>query len=526
MNHLTEPATVIVGAGFSGLFAALHLRSQNYIQPIILIDPQERFVFKPILYDWLSGELPEDIVCPPYQELLTGSNINFVQDKVVKIDLEQNRVDLASGSDYMYDYLLLAVGSNQSYLHTEGAAENAFAFRTREDTIKLERQLRSCLLRAINIQDQIQRQSLLTFAIVGAGPAGIELAGTLADLLPYWYGKLGGDVGDIQIWLINHSKSILNGDANENLRHIVRESLAKRTVPVDLLVDVEVKVVDSQHLEYQPNNTQETKSITTYTTIWTAGVAVNPLIQNLKSQIPEKNWHEHGLPIVLPTLQLPDFPHVFAAGDCAVVQNNPQPALAQVAYQQGVAIAQNLIALTQGKSPKPAEVKLRGTLMKLGIGDAVADLFNRVQIKGKTGDLIRHATYLELLPTPLHNFKTTLEWLNEETFHNYLRSKVVSTTRGRNFSPSQLRERTIVTGLAIIAPSLFLIATYLGLKTPMSELSKRSHESGVRSQEKNQDAASFFKSSNITRRTECIGYQSIIGVYPIQIQSIRLLSIL
>ncbi|MEH2218764.1 MAG: FAD-dependent oxidoreductase [Nostoc sp.] len=255
--------TVIVGAGFVGLFTALHLRHQQDLRSIILIDPQERFVFKPMLYELLTGELSEDVVCPTYKELLQGSDINFVQDKVVAINLQEKRLKLASGSDYIYGHLVLAVGSIQGYLGTEGAQKNAFAFRTQENAIALERQLRECLQRASQTDDETQRRSLLTFAVVGAGPAGVEMAATLADLLPDWYAQLGGDIRQIRIVLINHGKTILAGDVNAGLQEEALQAFRTRTVPVELILGVGVKAVAQNHLEYQPANSTEIKTLLT-----------------------------------------------------------------------------------------------------------------------------------------------------------------------------------------------------------------------------------------------------------------------
>lgn len=469
MNSSTRP-TIIVGAGFAGLFTALHLRHQHDLRSIILIDPQERFVFKPMLYELLTNELSEDAVCPTYRELLQGSDINFVQDKVETIDLQAKHLTLASGSEYSYNYLVLTVGSVQGYLGTEGAQENAFAFRSRENAIALERQLRICLQQASQMNDEAKRRSLLTFAVVGAGPTGVEMAATLADLLPYWYAQLGGNIHEIRIVLINHGKAILAGDVNAGLKEDALHAFRTRTVPVELILGVGVKSVGADHLEYQPADSAETKKLLTQTTIWTAGTAVNPLIQSLKSQIQADHLDKHGLPLVSSTLQLLDFPEVFAAGDCANMQPQPLPALAQVAYQQGARIAHNLIALAKGASLRPAHVSLRGTLMKLGLNNGVANLFDKVQVTGKPGDLIRNATYLEMLPTPLHDFKATTEWLKEETFHRYHRPKLEpETTAKQPLSPVEQRERSRVKVLAILAPIAFLIAAYFGLRTPPSE---------------------------------------------------------
>jgi NADH dehydrogenase len=466
--------TIIVGAGFTGLFTALHLRHRHDLRSVLLIDPQERFVFKPMLYELLTGELSEDTVCPTYQELLQGSDIKLVQDKVVAIDLKKKHLTLASGSDYAYDRLVLAVGSTQGYLETEGAQENAFAFRTRENAIALEHQLRECLQRASQTNEEAQRRSLLTFAVVGAGPTGVEMAATLADLLPSWYAKLGGDIREIRIVLINHGKTILAGDVNAGLKEEALQAFRTRTVPVELILGVGVKAVDVDHLEYQPAGSTEIQKLLTQTTIWTAGTAVNPLIQSLKSQIPENHLDKHGLPLVTPTLQLLDFPDVFAAGDCADVQSQPLPSLAQVAYQQGKSIAYNLIALAKGESPRPAHVGLRGTLMKLGLGNGAANLFDKIQVTGEPADLIRSAAYLEMLPTPLHDFKATTDWLKEETFHHYYRPKVEPKTNiKQSLSPTEKRERSLVKALAILAPIAFLIAAYFGLRTPSSEQFKQ-----------------------------------------------------
>ena len=415
MNNTTN-STVIVGGGFVGLFTALHLGHHRHEDPIVLIDPNESFVFKPLLYEHLTGEMQNDQVFPRYEDLLVGRNVTFVQDKVTNIDLEQRQIELASGSYYDYRYLVLGVGSTQGYLGTEGAKENAFAFRTQEDTVALEKHLRECLQQASRATPQAQK-ALLTVAIVGAGPSGVEMAATLADLLPIWYEESGGDIEDIEIVLVNHSNEILKGDANSHLQETAFDALLNRTIPVKLLLGAKVTKVTSDRLEYQLKDEDDTKVLQTKTTVWTAGTANNPLLKSLP--IADENRDKHGLPIVDSTLQLPNFPGVFAAGDCAVVEDKNYPPLAQIAYQQGANIAKNITALSQSKELHSVNASMRGTLMKLGIRNGVANLFDKVKINGRTGDIIRNVTYLEMLPTPAHNFNATEEWLSEEIFHRY-----------------------------------------------------------------------------------------------------------
>ncbi|ARV58372.1 NADH dehydrogenase [Nostocales cyanobacterium HT-58-2] len=415
MNSLVYQ-TVIIGGGFTGLFTALYLAHEHYPRSVILIDKNERFCFKPLLYEYFDGEMDTLQVVPRFTKLLQGSGVIFVQDTVQSIDLHQNAVKLASGNSYNYSNLVLALGSVTGYHQVEGAKENAFPFWTQADAIALDRHLRDCLQKAAQTEDIEQRRKLLTVVVVGGGPSGVEMAATLADFLPHWYSALGGNSAEIRVILLNHGQQILHGDINDQLRSIAEKELQKRTVPIEILTEAEATAVHPNTIEYKSNN--EVKTLPTYTTIWTAGTSTHPLIQDLP--ISKEHRDHHGRPIVTPTMQLLDFPEVFAGGDCAAVQDNSLPPTAQVAYQQGANIASNLKAIALGEEPKQKNVNIRGTLLKLGINDAAANLFNIFEVAGEPAHLIRQGTYLTLLPTPIHDFKATTEWLDEEIFHHHL----------------------------------------------------------------------------------------------------------
>ena len=414
MNQASHP-TVILGGGFVGLFTALHLSHQNYRHPLVLIERDDRFHFKPLLYEVLTGELHPKQVCPHYAELLSGSRVSFVQDTVKSVDLRQRRVVLQSGKHYNYRNLVLALGSKTTYFKTPGAAENSFPFTSGAEALTLHARLQDCLQTAIQTKDLEKRRQLLTVAIIGAGPAGVELACTLADILPIWYDEMGGDYEEIRVVLVNRSNEILKGDVNSRLRDTATDSLATRTVAVELLLDAAVSAVVPNGVEYKQQG--QSGFLPARTVAWTAGTEPHPLLKELP--VSPEHRDQRGRLHVTPTLQLPDFPEVFIGGDCAYVTTQPQPSTAQVAYQQGKTIAYNLKAIANGISPIPARVNLRGTLMKLGIGEGVANIFDRFEVKGKPGHLMRHATYLELLPTPIHNFKVTAEWLTDELFQRH-----------------------------------------------------------------------------------------------------------
>ncbi len=197
--------TVIVGGGFAGLFTALHLSHKNYPRSVILIDKDERFCFKPLLYEYFDGEMDSFQVVPRFSELLKGSGVIFVQDTVQSIDLHQWEVKLASGNSYNYSNLVLALGSVAGYHQVEGARENAFPFWTQTDAITLDHHLRDCLQKAIQTEDVEQRKKLLTVVIVGGGASGVEMSATLADFLPHWYSALGGNSSEIRVVLLNRT---------------------------------------------------------------------------------------------------------------------------------------------------------------------------------------------------------------------------------------------------------------------------------------------------------------------------------
>ncbi len=413
--------TVIVGGGFNGLFTALHLAHQHYPRTVILIDKNERFCFKPLLYEYFDGEMESFQVVPRFEDLLKGSGIIFVQDTVQSIDLQQKEIKLANGNSINYNNLVLGLGSVTSYRNVEGASLYALPFWTQEDAQAIDRHLRNCLYTALKTEDIEQRRKLLTVAIVGGGPSGVEMSATLGDFLPTWYSALRGNPDEVRVVLLNHGKELLDGDVNSHLRETAEQELPKCTVPVELITEAEVTAVRPDSIEYKHNGKIETLFASTI--IWTAGSSTHPLILDLP--IPKEHRDHRGRLTVTETMQLLDFPEVFAGGDCAAVQNSSLPATAQVAYQQGATIAHNLKALALEEELKPVKVSLRGTLLKLGLNKAAANLLDVFQIVGTPGHLIRQATYLTLLPTPIHDFKATTEWLDEEIFTPYVGSNDV-----------------------------------------------------------------------------------------------------
>ena len=407
MNDLKP--TIILGGGFTGLFTALHLSQQNYPHPVILVDRHDHFVFKPLLYDYLTDEMSDSQVNPLFETLLEGSGVQFIQDTVQKVDLENRQVELANNDSITYKYLVLALGSQTGYFGIEGAKEHTLPFWTRQDAIALKEHLQDCLKQSLEVEDPHERQKLLTVAIAGAGATGLELAATLADVLPQWYLKQGGKFEQLRIVLIDRSSQILSS-ASDRLRQAAETALQKRPVKVELKLNASVTAVRPQQLEFEQNEQQN--ALEAATIVWTTGTTINPVIESFP--ISDEFRDKKGRLKVLSTLQLIDRPEIFVGGDCGVNWDKSVPATAQAAYQQGSAIAKNLQALATNKTPDLANVTIRGTMLKLGLNEAAADIFNRLLIEGEPAHLLRQGRYLTTLPTPVHDFKATTQWLSEE----------------------------------------------------------------------------------------------------------------
>ncbi len=407
--------TVILGGGFTGLFAALYLSRRRYGEQIVLVDRDERFSFKPLLYELLSGELDAFQVWPRFEELLRGSRIIFIQDSIKSVDLKGRRVELGSGLAYSYKHLVLALGGGAGKPPVEGADRHAFAFRGGEDVLALRQHLRNCLQQASQSEDPKRQQQLLTAVVVGGGPTGVELAATLADWLPEQYHRLGGS-GTARVVVLQRGDRLLPQDMSLQLRTTAEAALTRRATPVEVVLGAGVSAIGPEGVTFTHGGNSETTP--SATVIWTGGGAANLLVSPLKGMLPH-GGDQNGRLSVTQTLQLQDFPEVFAAGDLATDPDHPLPATAQAAYQQGEAIARNLLMIEAGRPPTAMPVRLLGTMAKLGLGEAAVEVLDRYEIRGRPAHLLRQFRYLGLLPSPVHGFQSLVHWLIDQTFRGF-----------------------------------------------------------------------------------------------------------
>ncbi|MBD1923379.1 NAD(P)/FAD-dependent oxidoreductase [Microcoleus sp. FACHB-831] len=402
---------VIIGAGFGGLQAAQSLANSG--ADVVLIDRNNYHTFVPLLYQVATAQLPpEHIAYPartisrrvPSSKIKQTSNDRFLMAEVQRIDFSEQIVETDS-STIPYDFLVLATGSRTQFLGIPGASEYAFSMRTLEESVALRNHIFSCFEKATQELDPLRREQLLTFAIVGGGPTGVEMAGALIEMLR---GRLRGDyptldLRQVRLILVQSSDRLL-ADLPPKLGTYTYKRLRKLGVEVYLQTKVTQVTPDTVHL-------QGDRAIPTATVIWTAGLEANSPATSEDLSTANK-----GKLRVLPTLQLLDRSNVYAIGDLAYVEKNGYSltGVAPEALQQGVAVARNIKRQLRGKDPKPFSYLNKGRLAIIGCYSGVGKI-GPIAFTGFLPWLMWLGVHLVYLPGYRSRLLVLLTW-----FHTYL----------------------------------------------------------------------------------------------------------
>ncbi|MBW4566839.1 MAG: NAD(P)/FAD-dependent oxidoreductase [Tolypothrix carrinoi HA7290-LM1] len=383
-----QPARIcILGGGFGGLHTALRLSQLPWATQkpeIVLVDQSDRFLFSPLLYELLTGELQTWEIAPPFEELLQNTGVRFCQSLVSEIDIDQQRVHLQNSQEIPYDRLVLALGGETPLDLVPGASSHAYPFRSVADAYNLEERLR---VLEESPADKIR------VAIVGGGYSGVELACKLADRL--------GEKGRFR--LVELSEQILRTSPEFN-REAARKALEARGVFIDLETKVESITQDSISLDYK----NQVDTIPVDLVIWTVGTRVSPVVKNL----PLKQ-NQRGQITTTPTLQVVDHPEIFALGDLADshdIQGQQVPATAQAAFQQADYTAWNIWATLSDRPLLPFRYQQLGEMMTLGIDNATLTGLG-VKLDGSLAAVARRLAYLYRMPTLDHQLKVGFNWL-------------------------------------------------------------------------------------------------------------------
>ncbi|CAA7027058.1 unnamed protein product [Microthlaspi erraticum] len=414
-----------LGGGFGGLYTALRLESlvwpDDKKPQVVLVDQSERFVFKPMLYELLSGEADVWEIAPRFSDLLSNTGIQFLRDRVKTLlpcdhlggngsesSVAGGTVLLESGFLIEYDWLVLALGAEPKLDVVPGAMEFALPFYTLEDTIRVKEKLSK--LERRNFKDG----SAIKVAIVGCGYGGVELAATISERLQ--------DRGIVQC--INVSKSILTSAPNGNREAAMKVLMSRK---VQLLLGYLVRCIkragDSEAseedggyvLELQPaERGLESQVIEADIVLWTIGS--KPLLTKLEPSGPNVlPLNVRGQAETDETLRVKGHPRIFALGDSSSLRDSDGkllPTTAQVAFQEADFTGWNIWAAINDRPLLPFRFQNLGEMMTLGRYDgAISPSFiEGLTLEGPIGHAARKLAYLIRLPTDEHRIKVGISW--------------------------------------------------------------------------------------------------------------------
>ena len=393
---------VIVGGGFGGLFTALNLEGAGDVS---LVSDADHFLFTPMLYEYLSGEVEEWHIAPKYRELL-DEGVKLVRDEVVNIDLKAQTVALKHRNESLiYDVLVLAVGGVTNFAGVAGAAEYTIPFRKLAHADELRLRMIAALDRVPPDLPPQDTQRALTFAVVGAGASGVELSTKMADLLRDAF-KRRALRGEPRVLVIEMGDRVVPG-MGEEIREFVEDALLESHVEVHTLTRV-VRVTEKT-LVFEHNGAET--EIDTAAVVWVGGVRVGPVIENLKIEKTSR-----GLILVKPTLQVPAQENVFALGDIALYKD-AAPTLAgtaQLALQEAGLVARNIKAFLSGGKLQTKHFEELGEAVSLGT-ERAAVLAGGKAFGGPLARQARFALYTARLPTWHHRLRVGASWFFEGT---------------------------------------------------------------------------------------------------------------
>jgi NADH dehydrogenase len=391
---------VIVGAGFGGLECALRLKGAPVA--ITLVDRRNHHLFQPLLYQVATASLATSEIAWPIRYLLRDrSDVTTLFANVNGVDAANKRVLLEDGDTLGYDTLVLATGVRHAYFGHDEWEPFAPGLKTLEDATTLRRRILVAFERAERETDPEKRAALLTFAIIGAGPTGVELAGTIAELardtLPPDFRNI--DTHKTRVVLIEAGPRVLAGFPDD-LSAYAQRSLEEIGVEVILNQPVTECSADGVVFGGKPLHAR--------TLIWAAGVRASRAAEWLQAP------HDRvGRLQVKPDLTVPDHPDIFAIGDTVAIadaKGKPVPGIAPAAKQQGQYVAAAIKARLAGQTMAPFRYSHAGSLAQIGKRKAVID-FGTIKLRGTIAWWIWGIAHIYFLIGLRNRLSVAISWL-------------------------------------------------------------------------------------------------------------------
>jgi NADH dehydrogenase len=402
-DRLAKPRIVVVGGGFAGIATAKALRHCD--AEVTVIDRRNHHIFQPLLYQVATSVLaPADVAAPIRQLAARQKNVSVLMAEVVGIDLESRSVDVEYSNigtkKINFDYLVVAAGAQPSYFGHMEFARYAPCLKTLTDAETIRTKILSAYEMAEFTDDADERQRHMTFVLVGAGPTGVELAASIAQMttttLRSNFRRI--NPANTSIFLLEGGQRVLPSFA---------ESLAKKAAA--RLKKLGVKVVTGAMVEHidERGVTVDGKRIESGTVLWTAGVSPSPLVKMLGVATDRA-----GRACVSPSLNLPKDSSVFVVGDTAILMQDgkPLPGVAQVAIQQGRYVGRTIAREIRGDTPpRPFRYFDKGNIAVVGKNFAVMES-GRIRLAGFTAWLVWAFIHLMFLPQLQNRRRVQNQW--------------------------------------------------------------------------------------------------------------------
>ena len=370
MKQSQIPHVLVIGGGFAGLWATRALASAPV--RITLVDRCNHHLFQPLLYQAATAGLSSPDIAAPLRHILRKQrNVEVRLAEVSDIDPAEKYITIADGSTLKFDYLLLSSGATHAYFGHDEWAKHAPGLKTLDDALQLRRHLLLAFERAEAESDPELRAAWLSFAIVGGGPTGVELAGTLAEIARHTLKNEFRNINpsDARVRLIEAGPRVLSSFP-EDLSEKARRQLEKLGVEVS----TGVAVTDINGSGYRLGE----QFIPARTVVWAAGVAASPLAKSLDVPLDRA-----GRVPVEKDLSVPGFPHAFVAGDLASLEQDGKavPGVAPAAKQMGRHVAHVICARLRGATAPAFRYRDFGNLATIGRMAAIVH-FGKLKLSG------------------------------------------------------------------------------------------------------------------------------------------------
>lgn len=425
---------VILGAGFAGIYTAINLKKLGRGLEIVLVDYNNYHLYKPMLHEVATGSVGPKHIIQPIRKILDENGFKFIRGMVQDIDFKKKIVkacqectdcealdhcsierfnlsisDIKSQKrNIAYDYLVVSLGGSPNFYNISGAKEFSLTLNDLKSSIEINRRVLEAFQIANCISDKKKRLKILTFAVIGAGPTGVEFASDLHDWI---YGVLLKEftnikIDDVKLYLIEAGSDILPLSPKE-IRKVAKQKIAEKNIKV--LIESPVVRIERDKLILKNSY------IDTFNTIWTAGVKGNNLLSR---------WNIEKGPgdriIVDEFLEVVGKDGVYALGDCSLQKpkglSNPLPQTGQVAVQQAKFLVKHLSRKIENKKVVPLHFRELATVVSIGRYSAIGHIFGIFQISGFIGWIFWKILYFKHLMGLKKGLRGTLEWFHDISY--------------------------------------------------------------------------------------------------------------